>query len=231
MSTAKWIAAGIGIAAAAGGAAVFAQSRNTEEPAYDVLVTDDAFELREYAPMIVAEVTHTGERQRASGASFRRLAAYIFAQDRPAGGEGIAMTSPVYEAPMNQTRTNNARTNGKRVDQNERIAMTSPVLHEATDTDEWRMRFVMPANYTLETLPAPPSDITLTEVGARRIAAVRFSGMARNADLIVMESRLTEWLETQALQPVGTFEYAFYNAPMVPGPLRRNEVLIEVKAD
>ena len=215
MGIGKWIAAGVGIAAV-GAVTAYAQYRDTEEPAYEVVLDEDGFELRQYEPMVVAEVTHTGDRRRASSASFRRLAAYIFGQDRPAGGEDIAMTAPVLT---------------DRVDQNEKIAMTAPVMQEETEMDTWRMRFVMPAKYTLETLPAAPSDITLTEVPARRMAAVRFDGYARKADLVVMESMLSDWIERKGLTAIGGPEYAFYDAPMVPGPLRRNEVMIEVAAD
>ena len=215
MGIGKWIAAGFGIAAI-GAVAANAQYRDTEEPEHEVVVADAEFELRDYAPMIVAEVTHRGDRRRASGRSFRRLAAYIFAQDRPAGGDAIGMTSPVLQ---------------KRVDQNAQIAMTSPVLQEETGADEWRMRFVMPSKFTMATLPKPPADITLTEVPARRVASVRFSGIARDLDIAIMEVRLAKWVEDEDLTPLGDFEYAFYDAPMVPGPLRRNEVLIEVAAE
>ncbi len=37
-------------------------------------------------------------------------------------------------------------------------------------------------------------------------------------------------LPAQGIAPLGEAEYAFYDAPMVPGPLRRNEVLIPVAA-
>ncbi|MCK0127867.1 heme-binding protein [Erythrobacter sp. F6033] len=215
MGIAKWIAAGAGIALV-GAVGAMAQYRDTEEPAYEVVVDDDGFELRQYAPMVVAEVTHTGNRRGASGESFRRLAAYIFGQDRPEGGEDIAMTAPVIT---------------DRVDQNEKIAMTSPVIQEETDEGTWRMRFVMPAKYTLETLPKAPADITLTEVPGRRMAAVRFNGYAGQSDLEVMEGLLMEWAERKNLTTTGSVEYAFYDAPMVPGRYRRNEVMIEVATD
>jgi len=213
MAIGKWVAAGIGIAAL-GGAVAFAQYRNIEKPDYEVVISDEQFELREYAPIIVAEVTHMGDRRRASSAGFRRLAAYIFAEDRPDGGERIAMTAPVMQ---------------DRVDQDQTIAMTAPVMQDQTGTGVWRTRFVMPSRFTMETLPTPPSDITLTEMPARKVAAVRFSGIARQLDLNEMEARLTEWLGEQELTPTGQFEYAFYDAPMVPGPLRRNEVMVEVE--
>ena len=97
MRIGRWIAAGVGIAAM-GAAAVYAQYRQTEEPEFAVVSADADFELRDYPSLVVAEVSHSGSRERASGASFRRLAAYIFAQDRPAGGESIAMTAPVEQS-------------------------------------------------------------------------------------------------------------------------------------
>jgi SOUL heme-binding protein len=197
MRIGRWIAAGLGIAVI-GAAAVYAQYRNTEEPEFVAVRTDGDFELRDYPALVVAEVISSGDRQRASGASFRRLAAYIFAQDRPQGGESIAMTAPV--------------------------------LQQETGAGRWRMRFVMPAKYTLATLPSAPSDIALTEVPGRRMAAVRFSGNGSAGDLAAREAQLRNWLEGQGIAPLGEAEYAFYDAPMVPGPLRRNEVLIPVAA-
>lgn len=195
MKTARWIAAGAGLAVA-GAAAAYAQYRQTEEPDFVVVRTDGDFELRDYPPLVVAEVSHAGTRERASGASFRRLAAYIFADDRPEGGE--------------------------------KIAMTAPVLQDEPRPGQWRMRFVMPAKYTLETLPPAPADITLTQTPARRMGALRFSGNGSGADLALMEARLREWIAAQRLMPAGEAEFAFYDAPMIPGPLRRNEVLIPV---
>jgi len=217
MGFGKWIVAGAGLAVVGGVA--YAQYRDTEEPAYDVLFEQGKFELRQYAPMIVAQVSHTGDRRRASTASFRRLAAYIFGQDRGDNGAGddekIAMTSPVYQS---------------RVQQDEKIAMTAPVMQDRTGPGEWRMRFVMPSQYTMASLPTPPSDVAIEELPGRRVAAVRFSGVAREADLAIMEARLSEWIERQGYIKTGDVEYAFYDAPMVPGPLRRNEVLIPVEA-
>lgn len=197
MNAARWIAAGVSLAAV-GAAAVYAQYRQTEQPDFALVRASEDFELRDYPPLVVAEVSHKGSRERASGASFRRLAAYIFAQDRPDGGE--------------------------------KIAMTAPVIQDETQPGEWRMRFVMPSQYTLATLPPAPSDITLTQTLARRMAAVRFSGSGDARDLALMEARLRDWMMGQGLMPAGEAEFAFYDAPMVPGPLRRNEVLIPVAA-
>ena len=208
------IAAGVGLAVV-GSAAAYAQYSNIEQPGYEAVTSDGPYELREYAPMLVAEVTHTGERSRALSAGFRRLAAYIFAQDRPgANSEKIAMTSPVMQ------------------DQTAKIAMTSPVIQdEAQDAGTWRTRFIMPSQYTVESLPEAPQDIAISQVPARHMAAVRFRGYGRDADLFQAEAKLREWIDEQELEPSGPSEFAFYDAPMVPGPLRRNEVMIPIAMD
>ncbi|MBO6527860.1 heme-binding protein [Erythrobacter sp.] len=207
----KGIAIGAAILAIGAGGAYAYYRAAVDEPEYALLSKDGDFELRRYAPMIVAEVTHTGERRPALTAGFRRLAAYIFAEDRP--GETIAMTSPVMQ------------------DQDEEIAMTAPVLQDGGDAARsWRTRFVMPAQYTMETLPTPPEDITLSELPERRIAAVRFSGNGSNEDLAENEARLRNWIGQQALEITGPAEFAYYDAPSVPSPLRRNEVMFPVAA-
>ncbi|MBO6767786.1 MAG: heme-binding protein [Erythrobacter sp.] len=207
----KGIAIGAAILAIGAGGAYAYYRAAVDEPEYALLSKDGDFELRRYAPMIVAEVTHTGERRPALTAGFRRLAAYIFAEDRP--GETIAMTSPVMQ------------------DQDEKIAMTAPVLQDGGDAARsWRTRFVMPAQYTMETLPIPPEDITLTDLPERRIAAVRFPGNGSNEDLAENEARLRDWIGQQGLEITGPAEFAYYDAPSVPSPLRRNEVMFPVAA-
>jgi hypothetical protein len=62
------------------------------------------------------------------------------------------------------------------------------------------------------------------------MAAVRFSGNGSGRDLALMEAGLRDWIAEQGMMPAGEAEFAFYDAPMVPGPLRRNEVLIPVAA-
>ena len=53
------------------------------------------FELRDYPPLVVAEITTAGGRQQGLSSGFGPLARYIFAKER--GGERIAMTAPVQQ--------------------------------------------------------------------------------------------------------------------------------------
>lgn len=195
--------------------------QNVETPVYTVVAQDGAFELRDYPSMVVAEVRREGSRQKGLSAGFGPLARYIFAKER--GGEKIAMTAPVEQqaAP-------------------ERIAMTAPVEQQAVTAPgdqakaqvadgTWAVRFIIPQGHPLADLPAPASaDVQLREVPARRLAVVRFSGRTNDAMIRKQEQALTAWLAGRGLVAAGAPIYAYYNDPFTPGPLRRNEVQVEL---
>ncbi len=95
--------------------------------------------------------------------------------------------------------------------------------------EDWAVRFIMPARYGLEQLPAPAgSDVRLSEVPPRRVAAIRFSGRASDELIASKEAELRAWLAARGLTPAAPAIYAFYNDPFTPGFLRRNEVLIDL---
>ena len=186
-------------------------SGETDLPDYSVLRADDAFEVRSYGPQVYAEVTTTGTRDEASSKAFRQLAAYIFDDERPEGG--IAMTAPVVQQPAR-----------------EKIAMTAPVVQAEDTPGEWTMAFSMPKKWTLATLPKPQNpNITLREEPAKKVAAVEFSGVANTELLDTNEADLRTWMVENDIVAIGPAEYAFYDAPWVIGPLRRNEVIIPVE--
>ena len=178
----------------------------TEQPRYDALVEDGPFELRQYAPTIVAEVTIEGERDTALNRGFRSLAGYIFGGNHPA--QRIAMTAPVEQGAAGS----------------EKIAMTSPVSAQA-DQSTWRVRFTMPSAHTMSTLPTPDDpQVRLIEVPARRVAVVRFSGIRTDALLAERTEALREFIRARGLEPIGGPVYAFYDPPWTLPFLRRNEV-------
>ena len=192
----------------------FYVTSNVEQPKYRVVLNEGAIELRDYPPLVVAEVTRRGERKDAVRAGFRPLASYIFAKERE--GESIAMTAPVTQ-------------------ERERIAMTAPVTQSPSNegtADAWVVRFVMPAEYSLETLPPPANpDVQLRRLPESRRAAIRFSGVATDALIAEQEGRLRAWLAERGLTPAGAATYAYYNDPFTPGFLRRNEVVFDLADD
>ena len=68
----------------------------TKEPVYTLIEKIDDVEIREYAPMAVAQIAVAPEdRMDAANAGFMPLANYIFAKSRE--GEKLAMTAPVQQ--------------------------------------------------------------------------------------------------------------------------------------
>ena len=74
------------------------QALAIEEPEFAVLHSTDDYEVRAYAPYIVAEVDVTGDMNRAGNGAFRVLAGYIFGQNEP--GAKMEMTAPVASEPL-----------------------------------------------------------------------------------------------------------------------------------
>ena len=185
----------------------------TEEPRFETLRQAGDFELRLYAPMIVAETFVPGDLSQASGDGFRVIAGYIFGNNvsaRGAGAEKVAMTAPVTMEAAS-----------------EKIAMTAPVTVEAGATEGYRMHFVMPSAYTLETLPRPRDDrVRLREIPAQRMAVVRFSGFAGEEKVRERTNELLDWLRTEGLKPAGPPQLARYDPPWTLPFLRRNEVMV-----
>ncbi|MBA3896708.1 MAG: heme-binding protein [Sphingomonadaceae bacterium] len=107
-----------------------------------------------------------------------------------------------------------------------KLAMTAPVLSDGGGAQGWRTRFIMPLGTARADLPAPPTGVTLASEPPRRMAAVRFSGRANDAALGEKEGALRSWLQLKSLPSEAKAEHAFYNSPMMPGPFRRNEVLV-----
>ena len=180
----------------------------TEEPAHETLVKDGKYEIRQYEPTIVAEVEMTGDMRRAGNSGFRPLADYIFGNNT--ARSKIDMTAPVTRA------------------KSEKIAMTAPVTRTMED-DAWTVAFVMPSEWSMDTLPVPNNpDITLREVPGELMATVKFSGIGRERVFIQKEAALRAWMVEQGYEASGMARYAGYDAPWVPGPFRRNEVMIPV---
>ncbi len=68
-----------------------------EEPAFTLVSQDGAFSIRDYAPMVVAEVSVTGDQGQAVNQGFRILAGYIYGGNH--GARRIEMTAPVAQIP------------------------------------------------------------------------------------------------------------------------------------
>lgn len=189
----------------------------TEEPKFTVIEKSEPFELRTYAPQLVAEVKVEGDLDVASSQGFRLIAAFIFGQNQVS--EKISMTVPV----------------GIETAQSTKIAMTVPVGIEAKkdsgkDVNQWVFSFVMPSEYTMATLPKPLNPlVTIRELPAQRRAAITFSGFYNEAKVLEKTKALEEWIKSKQWQAIGSPQFARYNPPWSIPFMRRNEILITVR--
>lgn len=180
-----------------------------EEAKYKVLEKDKKFEIRDYAPHILAEIIVEGDLEEAGNKAFNRLFRYISGNNR--SRKKVAMTAPVSQQPMG-----------------EKIKMTAPIGQRRVQ-EKWAVSFMMPASYTLKTLPEPEDpNITLRQVPARRMAAVRYSGFWSEKRYLRYKLELESWIHHRNLTIVGDPIWARYNPPFTPWFLRRNEILIPV---
>ena len=182
-----------------------------EQPEYKVERQDGAFELRRYAPYLLAETEVESGFMQAGNVAFGRLFRYI-SGDNAARAE-IAMTAPVEQA----------RRGG-----GEKIAMTAPV-EQAREGGVYRVAFVVPRKFTRETVPQPTDPrVRIREVPARSIAVWRYSGRWTEENFRGHERELRAKIAALGLVPApgDSAIIARYDAPFIPWFMRRNEVLI-----
>ena len=182
---------------------------NVEKPDYKVIQSEQNIEIRQYEPMIIAEVEVDGKREDAIRDGFRLLADYIFGNNTVQ--QVISMTAPVQQK------------------ENQKIAMTAPVQQQSMGKS-WRMSFVMPSKYSMDSLPVPNNNrVRLKEILTKKFVVIEFSGTNSNENVTKHENQLMNYIEANQINIIGSPKYAFYNAPWTLPFLRRNEVMIEIK--
>ena len=186
-----------------------------EQPRYDVVRTSDGYEVRAYEPCCVIETTYDPSEREEQGKSFMRLAKYIGVLSKPknARDEKIAMTAPVF--------------------------MTPDASEAAAAAKRYVMQFVLPKSKFPEGAAQAPKaldpEVTVKDVPARTMAVRRFSGRMRKEEIDSQTEALKKALkETNVALAYGestVVQYAGYNPPWTPGPMRTNEVLVEILWD
>jgi hypothetical protein len=107
--------------------------------------------------------------------------------------------------------------------------MTAPVTYEPGENGRWTVAFVMPAEWTMETLPEPNDpNVTLREVAPKRIAAIRFNGGRNPRRFAARQAELMAFLDERGLTAAGDPTFAYYSPPWIPTALRRNEIWVEL---
>jgi len=185
-----------------------------EKPKYTVVMEDEKFEFREYPSMLIAEVTVKGDRKEAANKAFKQLAGFIFGDNQ--ARTKMAMTAPVTQRPADLEELEIP---------SEKIAMTAPVTQTQTEAGVWVVNFMMPAEYSRETLPVPDDKtITIRETEPYKAITIRFKGKWKTSTMERRTKQLENYAASKGLKIVGPPDYAFYDPPFMPGFMRRNEV-------
>ncbi|BAT97278.1 Heme-binding-like protein [Vigna angularis] len=199
---------------------------SVETPKYEVIKSTSEYEIRKYAPCVVAEVTYDPSQFKENkDGGFMVLANYIGALGKPQNTkpEKIAMTAPVI--------TMDSGGGG------EKIAMTAPVVTKDGGGEDGKknkmvtMQFILPALYgKAEEAPKPTDErVVIREEGERKYGVVKFGGVASEEVVKEKVEKLKVSLETDGFKVVGDYLLARYNPPWTIPMFRTNEVMIPVE--
>jgi hypothetical protein len=181
-----------------------------ENPKFQIIKKENAFQLRCYAPYITAQVEVEGKNyQDAANLGFSPLAGFIFGENTTA--QKINMTAPVMAKPSSQKN-----------------AVTAPVT--VTGKGNYHVAFVMPKQYSLNNLPKPrDSRVKFVENPEKRMAVIRYSGSFNQRNFEKNLIKLNEWMQKEKLESKGEPIIAGYDPPFTPWFLKHNEIWIQVK--
>jgi|TARA_B110000037_G_C17040441_1_gene473437 hypothetical protein len=184
----------------------------TDEPEFRLILKEDKFEIREYIPKIIAQIEVFGDFDDASSKGFKILADYIFGNNTINDGNSrIEMTAPVEMEPISQ-----------------KINMAKPLLTQGRDND-WIISFIMPNEFTLETLPKPNNkSIKILSLPKEKYAVIVFSGLVRESSYLEKEKLLNQFIKEKKLKTSGEIKIARYNPPWTLPFFRRNELMIKI---
>jgi hypothetical protein len=235
-----WIAAG-----ALGGAALTRWQLArwfTEQPRYDLERRLGDLEVRVYGAHWIAETTVTDASwERALSLGFRRLASYIFGNNRPSPFQPDCLGTPdpvrTLAAPRSSERGDYgyvvpmpAPTVARRIPRTETLAMTAPVNVKTHDEHSHTIAFNLPEGRTLASLPAPNDErVRLERRPRRRVAVLTYRGGYSGPRVAEKFIELISRVRRLGLNYRGTPEFAGYDPPSTLPFLRRNEVWLELE--
>lgn len=155
------------------------------------------------------------------GFELRHYPAYVLAQVREPG-DFFAAGNRAFQPLVSYISGNNAT--------GQKIAMTAPVIQEPEGEGDNLVSFVMPSNFSLDSLPKPMSSrLKIVTVDEHYAAAIRFSGGWNERRFAAKGEELVSAVKAAGLEPIGSVYWARFDPPYKPAFLKRNEALIRVK--
>ena len=195
---ASWILAGIWFTRGAGGA-------------YRVTERHDGYELRTYAPRLVAEVDVAGSWSAAVSDGADALTRYFRGDN--IRQEAAAMAGTSVGAGASSEAIAHSFALGIR-EEGGTVALTADV----------------PASYTVVTLPRPnDARIRIVEVPEETVAVRGFRGPLDSARSLAAQNELSGLLDADGRAIIGPASVTAYSPSWVPPFLQRDEVMVPVR--
>jgi len=180
-------------------------------PKYTVLEHREGYEVRQYNGYLLAETEVRGPYKESLNQGFRILFDFISGNNE--GKIPIEMTAPVLQEAKPGPQ---------------KIEMTAPVLMESQE-DRNVIAFIMPAKYTMQTLPRPGDPrVTIRETPPRKVAVLAYSWYATEERVRKETDRLRSLLARDGIRPTSSFRSAQYNPPWTLPFFRRNEIMVDL---
>jgi len=172
-----------------------------EEPKYQILKSNNNYEIREYNDRLAVEVTYSNE-----DSGFRYLFNYISGENTTS--EKVSMTVPVTQSV--------------------KIDMTAPVTQSKKD-GKLVMQFYLPSKFTINTAPKPTNPkVSLIVLEGDIYAVIKYSGRATDKNFQKHYKELKEYLIKDNINFVEPAIKSTFDGPFTLPILRRNEVMMKI---
>lgn len=172
----------------------------TQRQLFKTLKHYAGFELREYAPCVIATVNVSGDLSTAGSLAFRPLFQYISKGNHKS--EKISMTSPVILAHPTGEPTSN----------------------------QWLVSFVMPSGTTIAQLPDPTDpNVTLHHLATELCIATSFRGTVSERLVKEKVLTLRALATKENISLSSETRICRFDPPIKPGFLQYNELVIPLQ--
>ena len=172
-----------------------------EEPKFQILKSNNNYEIREYSDRLAVEVTYSNQ-----DSGFRYLFNYISGENTTS--EKVSMTVPVTQSV--------------------KIDMTAPVTQSKKD-GKLVMQFYLPSKFTLNNAPKPTnSRVSLVVLEGGIYAVIQYSGRVTDKNFQKHYKELKEYITKDNINIFEPAIRATFNGPFTLPILRRNEVMVKI---
>ena len=172
-----------------------------EEPKYQILKSNNNYEIRKYSDRLAVEVTYSNQ-----DSGFRYLFNYISGENTTS--EKVSMTVPVTQSV--------------------KIDMTAPVTQSKKD-GKLVMQFYLPSKFTINTAPKPTNRrVSLVAIEGGIYAVIKYSGRVTDKNFQKHYKKLKEYLTKDNINFFEPAIRATFNGPLTLPILRRNEVMVKI---